>query len=129
MQANKRREALVTAFSSGSKPLSPCVQICQPLGRICIGCHRTIDEVRAWPRMSQEQRATRMRELDGSTSTHDCPACGQPAHCTLAAGGKASACWCTAVQPRELEDQRAESCLCRRCLTHLPLAQAAVQQC
>lgn len=119
----------MTAHSPARKPLSPCVQICQPLGRICIGCHRTIDEIRAWPRMSQEQRATRMSELDGSISTHDCPACGQPAHCALAAGDKAGACWCSSVQPRELEDQQAESCLCRRCLTHQPLAQPALQEC
>ena len=38
---------------------SPCVKICvvHPDARICIGCHRTIDEISQWSRLSPEDRA------------------------------------------------------------------------
>ncbi len=38
---------------------SPCVKICvvHPAERICTGCLRTIDEIGAWSRMSNEERA------------------------------------------------------------------------
>jgi uncharacterized protein len=37
---------------------SPCVKLCviHPEARLCIGCHRSIDEIAAWPRMSPEAR-------------------------------------------------------------------------
>lgn len=41
------------------EPDSPCVKVCvvHPRARICIGCHRTIEEIAAWGRMSPEERA------------------------------------------------------------------------
>lgn len=38
---------------------SPCVKICvvHPAERICTGCLRSIDEIGAWSRMSNEERA------------------------------------------------------------------------
>lgn len=37
---------------------SPCVKICvvHPGARICVGCHRTLDEIADWSRMTPEAR-------------------------------------------------------------------------
>ena len=37
---------------------SPCVKICvvHPDARICIGCHRTPDEIAMWSKLSSEER-------------------------------------------------------------------------
>ncbi|MEV8466385.1 DUF1289 domain-containing protein [Fluviibacterium sp. DFM31] len=44
---------------------SPCVQICviHPDTRLCAGCHRTMDEITEWGRMSVEQRRIVMAQL------------------------------------------------------------------
>ena len=44
---------------------SPCVKICvvHPAARICIGCHRTPDEIATWSRLSPEARAEIMATL------------------------------------------------------------------
>lgn len=44
---------------------SPCVRVCvvHPEARICIGCHRTLDEIAAWSRMTPETRSAIMAEL------------------------------------------------------------------
>lgn len=44
---------------------SPCVNICviHPDARICIGCHRTGDEIARWSRLSPDERRTIMAEL------------------------------------------------------------------
>lgn len=44
---------------------SPCVKICvvHPAERICTGCLRTIEEIGAWSRMSNEARAELVAEL------------------------------------------------------------------
>lgn len=44
---------------------SPCVKVCviHPEARLCVGCHRTIDEISAWSRMTPETRQTIMAEL------------------------------------------------------------------
>lgn len=46
---------------------SPCVQVCviHPQARICIGCHRTGEEIARWSRMSAEERRALMAELPG----------------------------------------------------------------
>jgi hypothetical protein len=46
---------------------SPCVKVCliHPEARICIGCHRSADEIAAWSRMSPEARRAVMAELPG----------------------------------------------------------------
>ena len=38
---------------------SPCINICvvHPQERMCVGCLRTIDEITAWSRMGNEERA------------------------------------------------------------------------
>jgi uncharacterized protein len=44
---------------------SPCVKICviHPQAGLCVGCHRTSDEIAAWSRMSPEARRMVMAEL------------------------------------------------------------------
>ncbi|PWE34000.1 DUF1289 domain-containing protein [Maritimibacter sp. 55A14] len=44
---------------------SPCVKLCtiHPETRLCIGCHRSIDEITAWSRLSSEARRAIMAEL------------------------------------------------------------------
>ncbi len=38
---------------------SPCVKVCvvHPEARICIGCHRTIEEIGRWSRMTPQERS------------------------------------------------------------------------
>ena len=49
------------------EPESPCVQVCviHPGARICIGCHRTGEEIAAWGRLSPEARRAGWEELPG----------------------------------------------------------------
>jgi len=44
---------------------SPCVKICvlHPEERLCIGCHRTADEIARWSRLSPDERRAIMAEL------------------------------------------------------------------
>ncbi|HLS19956.1 MAG TPA: DUF1289 domain-containing protein [Paracoccaceae bacterium] len=44
---------------------SPCVKICvvHPQARICIGCHRTPEEISRWSRLTSEERRMIMAEL------------------------------------------------------------------
>ncbi|MEM8793061.1 MAG: DUF1289 domain-containing protein [Pseudomonadota bacterium] len=44
---------------------SPCVKICvlHPEARICIGCHRTGNEIARWGALTAEERSEIMAEL------------------------------------------------------------------
>ena len=44
---------------------SPCTKVCvlHPSARICIGCHRTGEEIAAWTRLTPERRAEITAEL------------------------------------------------------------------
>ena len=44
---------------------SPCVQICtiHPETGLCIGCHRTAEEIGSWSRLTPERRQEIMAEL------------------------------------------------------------------
>lgn len=46
---------------------SPCVKICliHPDAGICIGCHRSRDEIASWSRISPEDRRAIMDDLPG----------------------------------------------------------------
>jgi len=46
---------------------SPCVKLCvvHPEARICVGCHRSIDEISRWSRLTHAERAAVMAELPG----------------------------------------------------------------
>ncbi len=47
------------------EPESPCVKICvlHPETRLCMGCHRTLDEIAAWSGMPADLRRKVMSEL------------------------------------------------------------------
>ncbi|MBP7000925.1 DUF1289 domain-containing protein [Amaricoccus sp.] len=44
---------------------SPCVKVCviHPEARLCVGCHRSIDEIARWSRMTPAERRAVMAEL------------------------------------------------------------------
>ena len=44
---------------------SPCVRVCvvDPEARICIGCHRTTDEISRWSKMSPDERSEILQAL------------------------------------------------------------------
>lgn len=43
---------------------TPCISVCRMVDDVCIGCRRTLVEITAWSRMSDEERAQIMAELD-----------------------------------------------------------------
>lgn len=46
---------------------TPCVMVCTVDGAsgLCLGCFRTLPEIATWSRMSEEERAEIMGELEG----------------------------------------------------------------
>ncbi|MEI2805248.1 DUF1289 domain-containing protein [Albidovulum sp.] len=49
---------------------SPCIRVCvvHPTERICVGCHRTVEEIAGWSRMAPEERRRIMAELPSRAS-------------------------------------------------------------
>jgi predicted Fe-S protein YdhL (DUF1289 family) len=46
---------------------SPCIGVCVlDAQQICIGCHRTIDEIIRWTSMSEEERRAIVRRVGGA---------------------------------------------------------------
>lgn len=39
-----------------SKISSPCIKVCRLNDKLCVGCYRTIDEIREWSRMTLEEK-------------------------------------------------------------------------
>jgi uncharacterized protein len=64
----KRREERRRLLASG--PPSPCISVCQidPATGRCIGCHRTIDEIRDWIISTPEDRQKILDALPGRRS-------------------------------------------------------------
>ena len=48
-------------------PLSPCVNICviHPDTGLCVGCHRSRDEIAAWAGLTNDERRAVMDTLPG----------------------------------------------------------------
>ena len=46
---------------------TPCVKTCvvDPVSGFCVGCGRTVDEIAAWPAMSEDARLAAMAGLEG----------------------------------------------------------------
>lgn len=44
---------------------SPCVKVCvvHPATGLCVGCHRTLEEIAGWPSLSPEARRAVMADL------------------------------------------------------------------
>ena len=40
-----------------SPPESPCIGVCAMAGDVCVGCGRTLDEIAAWPEMSDAEKS------------------------------------------------------------------------
>jgi len=59
----KRREERRRLLASG--PPSPCISVCQidPQTGWCIGCRRTIDEIRDWIIMLPDERQAVLQRL------------------------------------------------------------------
>ncbi|PWV72082.1 DUF1289 domain-containing protein [Halomonas sp. A11-A] len=47
-----------------TRPESPCIKVCRPVGELCLGCHRTLDEIARWSRMDAAQREAVWQRLD-----------------------------------------------------------------
>ncbi|CUH84889.1 DUF1289 domain-containing protein [Thalassovita mediterranea] len=49
---------------------SPCVKLCaiHPKAKICTGCHRSLDEIGNWSRMTPEARREVMADLPNRAS-------------------------------------------------------------
>ncbi|WP_394145583.1 DUF1289 domain-containing protein [Vibrio atypicus] len=100
---------------------TPCVAACKNNGGICNGCHRTVDEITQWRHFSEHEREEIMGALQGSTSSHLCPSCNETAVCDISQGKET--CWCFSLDQRDTSSiQQADLCLCRKCLTQLPIA-------
>jgi predicted Fe-S protein YdhL (DUF1289 family) len=47
--------------------LSPCKKICKLQDNFCIGCMRTLSEIKGWSSMDEEERAKIMKEIKSRT--------------------------------------------------------------
>ncbi|MEC9481854.1 MAG: DUF1289 domain-containing protein [Halomonas sp.] len=43
---------------------SPCVSICKLKGDLCIGCGRSLDEIRMWQSMKRPERMNTLKRAD-----------------------------------------------------------------
>jgi predicted Fe-S protein YdhL (DUF1289 family) len=61
----RRRQERRRLLASG--PASPCVSVCQidPMTGYCVGCLRTIDEIRDWIISTPEERQKILDQLPG----------------------------------------------------------------
>jgi predicted Fe-S protein YdhL (DUF1289 family) len=44
---------------------SPCTKVCKIKEGVCTGCRRTLEQIREWGSMTDEERQDAMRELNG----------------------------------------------------------------
>jgi predicted Fe-S protein YdhL (DUF1289 family) len=42
---------------------SPCIKVCRVVGDVCVGCNRTLEEIRLWSTLSDVERDTIMRKI------------------------------------------------------------------
>ncbi|HVZ01288.1 MAG TPA: DUF1289 domain-containing protein [Dongiaceae bacterium] len=66
-QAERQRRRAERRRLLASGPPSPCVSVCQmdPLTGYCVGCLRTIDEIRDWIISTPEERQKILDQLPG----------------------------------------------------------------
>ncbi|MDX1302252.1 DUF1289 domain-containing protein [Photobacterium sp.] len=98
---------------------TPCIAKCKNNEGICIGCFRTMAEIGEWRHMSDKQHSSKIDQIKGIRSTHSCSQCGKPAYCDISAGK--STCWCFELSKRNTSAIKPGTCLCRTCLSALPL--------
>ena len=65
----------MTMIASDAHPASPCLGIClmDPATRMCRGCLRTIDEIRAWYEASAAEKRAILARLDARRRDADQP--------------------------------------------------------
>jgi predicted Fe-S protein YdhL (DUF1289 family) len=73
-EARERRRAERRRLLASGPP-SPCISVCQLDDRTgwCIGCHRTIDEIRDWIIMPPDERHQVLRRLSERRAQTDLP--------------------------------------------------------
>ncbi len=103
---------------------SPCIKVCtlDPETGLCMGCHRTLDEIAAWGGLSQERRSAinaqlpsrRPRSTPGPEGRRhsSCAKCGAAFAC--GAHDRTRPCWCMDFPP--VEPGAGAACLCPACL-------------
>jgi predicted Fe-S protein YdhL (DUF1289 family) len=48
-----------------TRPMSPCISICTlDEDKVCMGCKRTLDEIRGWAKLDGEEQWTLIAELE-----------------------------------------------------------------
>lgn len=53
---------------------SPCIKICiLDENHVCEGCHRTIDEIMAWPTLSDEEKLAVLERIENDSRTSNSP--------------------------------------------------------
>ena len=64
-ERRRRRAERLTLIASG--PPSPCISVCQIDNKtgFCLGCRRSLDEIRDWIIMSPEERQRVLDALPG----------------------------------------------------------------
>ncbi|OAN11245.1 hypothetical protein A3K86_20010 [Photobacterium jeanii] len=98
---------------------TPCIGMCKNNDGICSGCHRTMNELQIWRKIDDTQQQATIDQIQGKQSTHTCEQCGKPAYCDISAGK--SHCWCFDIEQRDTSSIQTDGCLCRQCLSKLPL--------
>ena len=56
-----------TTTSAQDHVPSPCISVCQldPLNNLCIGCLRSLEEIRDWPLMAAAEKRAVLAKLEG----------------------------------------------------------------
>ena len=53
---NQRFHTPMTRPERSQPIVSPCQNVCKIENNICIGCHRTLEQISNWTKMSDEER-------------------------------------------------------------------------
>lgn len=84
----------------------------------CTGCLRTLDEIRSWSSMNDDEKKvvwTRLLALAPKVKQKTCQQCGAEFEC--GSGGKEGGCWCQNYPPVMSLPTGNHDCLCESCLS------------
>ncbi len=70
-RSERRRRRRVRRVVLDNSIPSPCIAVCQidDASGLCIGCHRSIDEIREWPILSAEDKRRVLESIEDRKST------------------------------------------------------------
>ena len=112
------KPVVVELVKSIGDTLTPCIRQCKVDNGVCVSCGRTLQMIKDWRDMSNEDRMEAMQSLKASLVTHPCPVCNAPTYCAMNAGKSGSSCWCMTVAVADKPEIYEEGdCLCKKCLT------------